>query len=77
MGSKGVGKKKAPESTQREAEYLRDLVERKQSVRLRLNDNLEHTGTIEYFDGWFMRRTRPGQPNLFVFELCAKYMIEG
>jgi host factor-I protein len=77
MASKGASsKKKAPETTLREVEYLRDLVQRKQSVRVRLMDNQEHTGTVEYFDGSFIRLTRTGQPNLFLFKHDIKYMYE-
>lgn len=76
MASKGAGKKKAPESTLHEAEYLNDLVHRRQTVRVRLMDNQEHTGTVEYFDASFVRLTRVGQPNLFLFKHDIKYMYE-
>ncbi|MBM3785074.1 MAG: Sm ribonucleo-like protein [Acidobacteria bacterium] len=76
MGSKGVGKKKAPETTHRETEYFRELIERQQPVRVRLMDNQEHTGTLEYFDETFVRLTRTAQPNLFVFKHDIKYLFE-
>jgi host factor-I protein len=77
MASKGAtSKKKAPESTLREAEYWKDLVDRQQPVRVRLMDNQEHTGTVEFFDATFVRLTRPGQPNLFLFKHDIKYVYE-
>jgi sRNA-binding regulator protein Hfq len=76
MGSKGVGKKKAPETTHRETEYLRELIDRKQTIRLRLMDNQEHTGTLEYFDATFVRLTRASQPNMFVYKHDIKYLFE-
>jgi len=77
MASKGASsKKKAPETTLREVEYWKDLVARQQPVRVRLMDNQEHSGTIEYFDAAFVRLTRIGQPNLFLFKHDIKYVYE-
>jgi host factor-I protein len=77
MASKGASsKKKAPETTFREVEYWQDLIGRKQNVRVRLMDNQEHTGTVEYFDSAVIRLTRAGQPNLFVFKHDIKYVFE-
>lgn len=77
MASKGASsKKKAPESTYREVEYWKDLIARQQPVRVRLMDNQEHSGTIEYFDQAFVRLTRVGQPNLFLFKHDIKYVCE-
>lgn len=77
MASKGASsKKKAPETTLREVEYWNDLVARQQAVRVRLLDNQEHTGTVEYFDVDVVRITRPGQPNLFLYKQDIKYVFE-
>ena len=77
MASKGASsKKKAPETTLREVEYWKDLVARQQPVRVRLLDNQEHTGTVEYFDLDMVRITRSGQPNLFLFKHDIKYVVE-
>ena len=76
MSSKGTSKKKAPEITLREVEYWKDLVGRKQMVRVRLMDNQEHSGTVESFDAAFIRLTRENQPNLFLFKHDIKYLYE-
>jgi len=77
MASKGASsKKKAPETTLREVEYWKDLVARQQAVRVRLLDNQEHTGTVEYFDLDMVRITRTGQPNLFLYKHDIKYVFE-
>ena len=77
MASKGASsKKKAPETTLREVEYWKDLIARQQAVRVRLLDNQEHTGTVEYFDLDMVRITRSGQPNLFLFKHDIKYVVE-
>lgn len=77
MASKGASsKKKAPETTLREVEYWQDLVARQQTVRVRLLDNQEHTGTVEYFDVDMVRITRAGQRNLFLYKHDIKYVFE-
>jgi host factor-I protein len=77
MASKGASsKKKAPETTLREVEYWKDLIARQQPVRVRLMDNQEHTGTVEYFDAGMVRITRTGQPNLFLYKHDIKYVYE-
>ncbi len=77
MASKGANsKKKAPETTLREVEYWKDLVAREQPVRVRLMDNQEHTGVVEYFDAAMVRMTRVGQANLFIYKQHIKYLYE-
>ena len=77
MASKGANsKKKAPETTLREVEYWNDLIARQQPVRVRLLDNQEHSGTVEYFDLDVVRITRAGQPNLFLYKRDIKYVFE-
>ena len=77
MASKGASsKKKAPETTLREVEYWNDLIARQQPVRVRLLDNQEHSGTVEYFDLDVVRITRIGQSNLFLYKRDIKYVFE-
>ena len=39
-------------------------------------DGEEVTGTIEYYDQSFIRLTRHGQPNLFIFKHDINYLVE-
>jgi host factor-I protein len=41
-----------------------------------LTNNEEVCGVIEYFDSTFIRLTRIGQPNLFIFKHDIKYFYE-
>jgi len=70
------GKKKAPELTLEESRYLRHLIERKIPVCIKLEDNQEIHGTIEYYDAGFIRLTRSGEPNLFIYKHDIKYLYE-
>ncbi|HEY2665194.1 MAG TPA: hypothetical protein VGI47_12695 [Candidatus Binataceae bacterium] len=78
MGSKSSGKSgaRAPEHTFEESKYLRRLIENATVVRVKLSDNEEVTGVVEYYDASFIRITRSGQPNLFIFKHDIKYLIE-
>lgn len=67
---------KAPEQTFEEVRYLKHLIDTQKPVRLKLGDNEEVRGMVEYFDARFLRLTRAGQPNLFVFKHDIKYLIE-
>jgi host factor-I protein len=67
---------KAPEQTFEEVRYLKRLIEDRTPVRIKLSDNEEVQGQIEYFDQRFLRLTRDGEPNLFVFKHDIKYLIE-
>jgi host factor-I protein len=69
-------KTKAPEQTLEEPKYLRRLVDNATRVRVKLTDNEELEGTIEFYDECFIRLTRPGQPNLFVYKHDIKYLYE-
>ena len=72
----GSSKTKAPEKTFEEARYLRQLAEKRIPVRVRLADNSELEGIVEFFDLTFIRLTRNGEPNLFVFKHDIKYLYE-
>ena len=64
---------KAPEQTGAEAKYLRQLIETKQAVEVTLTDGATVQGVIEYYDQAFLRITREGEPNLFIFKDDIKY----
>ena len=67
---------KAPEQTFEEAKYLKQLIEKQTPVRLKLSNDEVIDGIIEYFDQRFIRVTREGAPNLFVFKHDIKYLSE-
>ena len=67
-------KTKAPDQTFEEANFLRHLIENHIRVRVRLSDNQEVEGLIEFFDQSFIRITREGGPNLFLFKHDIKYL---
>jgi sRNA-binding regulator protein Hfq len=69
-------KTKAPEQTLQEAKYLRKLVDGKQLVTLKLTNNETVEGVIEFFDESFLRLTRAGGPNLFIYKHDVKYLWE-
>lgn len=79
-GARPAGPPKAkqlpPESTLREAEYLKSLVTEKTQVRVRLQDDEEVEGVIEYYDTHLIRLTRDGEPNLFIYKREIKYLEE-
>ena len=78
MGSKSSGKSgtRAPEHTFEESKYLKRLIESNTPVRVRLSNNEEVRGVVEYYDASFIRITRTGQPNLFIFKHDIKYLVE-
>jgi host factor-I protein len=67
---------RAPEQTFEEVKYLKHLIENETPVRVRLSSNEEVCGTIEYYDASFIRLTRKGGPNLFIFKHDIKYLSE-
>jgi host factor-I protein len=67
---------RAPEQTFEEAKYLKRLIEDATPVRVKLLGGEEVTGTIEYYDQSFIRLTREGEPNLFVFKHEIQYLRE-
>ena len=73
QGSKSA---RAPEQTFEEAKYLKHLIENAMPVRVKLADGEEVSGTIEYYDQSFIRLTRKGEPNLFIFKHDIKYIQE-
>ena len=69
-------KTKAPEQTFEEPKYLRRLAENGTRVRVKLCDDQELEGTIEFYDEHFIRLTRDGEPNLFLYKHDIKYLYE-
>ena len=67
---------RAPEQTFEEARYLKQLIENSTVVRVKMADGEEVSGTIEYYDQSFIRLTRKGEPNLFIFKHDIKYLYE-
>ena len=67
---------RAPEQTFEEAKYLKQLIENTTPVQVKLADGEEVSGTIEYYDQSFIRLTRKGEPNLFIFKHDIKYIQE-
>ncbi|HUO30504.1 MAG TPA: RNA chaperone Hfq [Bryobacteraceae bacterium] len=57
--------------------YLKHLIEAEVPVRVKLTDGEEVAGTIEYYDHSFIRLTRKGAPNLFIYKHEIKYLVEG
>jgi sRNA-binding regulator protein Hfq len=72
------GKKSSrpPEQTLEEIKYLKHLIDKKTPVCVKLSDNQEVCGVIEYYDQRFIRITRAGAPNLFIFKHDIKYLYE-
>jgi sRNA-binding regulator protein Hfq len=67
---------RAPEQTFEEARYLKQLIENSTPIRVKMADGEEVVGVIEYYDQSFIRLTRHGQPNLFIFKQDIKYLQE-
>jgi sRNA-binding regulator protein Hfq len=43
---------------------------------VKLSNNEEVAGTVEYYDASFIRLTRKDGPNLFIFKHDIKYLLE-
>jgi sRNA-binding regulator protein Hfq len=70
-------KTRAPETTHEEGKYLRYLADKQIPVRVKLTDDSELDGTVEFFDEGFIRLTRhEGEPNLFIYKHDIKYLQE-
>jgi host factor-I protein len=71
-----ISQAKAPDQTFEEVKYLRHLIDDRVPVRVRLSDNQEVDGLVEFYDANFIRITRTGEPNLFLFKHDIKYLYE-
>jgi host factor-I protein len=67
---------KAPDHTQQEVKFLQRLVDERIPVCVRMSDNQEVKGTVEFYDATFIRLTREGAPNLFLYKQDLKYLYE-
>jgi sRNA-binding regulator protein Hfq len=67
---------KPPEQTMEEPKYLRRLIEQQVPVRVRLTNDEEVAGKVEFYDTTFIRITRDEGPNLFIFKHDIKYIYE-
>ncbi len=71
-----ISQAKAPDQTFEEVKYLRHLIDDRVPVKVRLSDNQEVAGIVEFYDANFIRITREGEPNLFLFKHDIKYLYE-
>lgn len=71
-----TAKQKPKDQTFEEPKYLKSLIEHQTPVRVKLSDGSEVAGTIEYYDAAFIRITRQGEPNLFIFKHDIVYFSE-
>lgn len=71
-----ISNAKAPEQTFEEVNYLKRLIEDRVPVGVKLSDNQIVNGTIEFYDAKFIRLTRDGEPNLFLYKHDIKYLYE-
>ena len=69
-------KTKAPEQTFEEVKYLRRLVDSRTRVCVRLTNNEDIEGCIEFYDESFLRLTRDDGPNVFIYKHDIKYFWE-
>lgn len=76
MGTSKAKSSRPPEQTFEEIKYLKQLIERKTLVCVKLSGGEEVRGVIEYYDQRFIRITRAGAPNLFIFKHDIKYLYE-
>jgi host factor-I protein len=67
---------RAPEQTFEETKYLKRLIENGTNIRVKMADGEEVTGVVEYYDRSFIRLTRAGEPNLFIYKHDIKYILE-
>lgn len=73
---KAKPKTRAPEQTFEEVKYIKGLIDNHTRVCVKLSDNQEVEGTIEYYDHNFIRVTRDSEPNLFIYKHDIKYLFE-
>jgi sRNA-binding regulator protein Hfq len=71
-----VSNAKAPEQTFEEVKYLKRLIDDRVPVCVRLSDNQQVEGIVEFYDANFIRLTRADGPNLFLFKHDIKYLYE-
>jgi host factor-I protein len=65
-----------PPPVMTEAEYLQKLAREMKPVVVHLRSGEVFRGSIEYYDQRFIRLTRQGEANLFIFKHDIKYFYE-
>ena len=63
-------------NTQQEVAYLRRLIDQHTPVSVKIRGGELVNGVIEYYDTSFIRLTREGQSNLFIFKKDILYVRE-
>jgi hypothetical protein len=63
-------------ATAHEVAYLRQLIDGLVPVVIKIKGGEEVGGIIEYYDNSFIRLTREGHPNLFIFKKDILYLRE-
>jgi host factor-I protein len=63
-------------NTQQEVAYLRRLIDQNIPVSVKIRGGELVSGVIEYYDTSFIRLTREGQSNLFIFKKDILYLRE-
>lgn len=64
------------EQTHAETLYLTHMVQEKTPVIVKLVNDDEISGWIEYYDKDFIRLTRDNAPNVFIYKEQIKFIIE-
>lgn len=64
------------EQTNAEVHYLTRLIQNKIPVLVKLTNDEEIQGWIEYYDKSFIRVTRGSDPNVFIYKDQIKYIVE-
>jgi sRNA-binding regulator protein Hfq len=64
------------EQTNAEVHYLTRLIQNKIPVLVKLTNDEEIKGWIEYYDKSFIRVTRGSDPNVFIYKDQIKYIVE-
>jgi host factor-I protein len=73
---RGGGPSGPRNNTQQEAAYLRRLIDQNIPVSVKIRGGELVSGVIEYYDSSFIRLTREGQSNLFIFKKDILYLRE-
>jgi host factor-I protein len=63
-------------NTQQEVGYLRRLIDQHTPVSVKIRGGEMVNGVVEYYDATFIRLTREGRSNLFIFKKDILYLRE-
>jgi sRNA-binding regulator protein Hfq len=64
------------DQTNAEAAYLAQLIQNRTPVTVKLMNDQEISGWIEYYDKNFIRITRADGPNAFIFKDQIKFIVD-